>query len=186
MGEFDESVHAGRVLDHRAVAQRPVVAAACSRAGGAHQRAPQDHGDEVNQHAPGKAAQGGRGKALSGDGNGGSRHKARLRMEPISVEQAAGAHEYSRRPSTAFFAYSASRRTTWLTMIRSSAGGMTRTVTGEFSAEMTASPRRLLRAGSSTMPRAPRPAQISARQAMSFSPMPPVKTSMSRPFSSAT
>ena len=65
-------------------------------------------------------------------------------------------------------------------------GGITRTVTGEFSAEIMASPRTLFRSGSTTMPSAPSPAQISAREAMSFSPMPPVKTSMSRPPSSAT
>ena len=44
--------------------------------------------------------------------------------------------------------------TTWFTIIRSSAGGMTRTVTGEYSLEMTAAPRTLLRLGSRTMPRA--------------------------------
>ena len=41
-------------------------------------------------------------------------------------------------PSAQTVAYSPSSRTTWFTIIRSSAGGITRTVTGEFSAEIVA------------------------------------------------
>jgi len=61
-------------------------------------------------------------------------------MEPTSVEQV-GRSGFMRcvhaaidaRIEQAQFAIS---RTTWLTMIKSSAGGITRTVTGEFSAEI--------------------------------------------------
>jgi CIC family chloride channel protein len=65
------------------------------------------------------------------------------------------------------------------------AAGMTRTITAECSAEITAAPWTLLRDVSSLMPSLPNPAQTSARVAMSFSPMPPVKTSMSMPSNSA-
>src|SRR5580698_987832 len=77
------------------------------------------------------------------------RSVTRLDLEELSQKTNAG-------PSTTlcsaqderFVEAGNSRRTTWLTMIRSSAGGITRTVTGESLEEMTAGPRTLLRAGS--------------------------------------
>ena len=65
-------------------------------------------------------------------------------------------------------------------------GGITRTVTGEFSAEIKASPRPLLRFASSTMPSVARPAQISARDVEVVLADAAVKTSMSSPPNSAT
>ena len=69
MGELDHGVYARRVLQHSAVAQRPMGAAACAGAGGADQRAPQNDGDEIDQHAPGEAAQGSRWLAFGIDGD---------------------------------------------------------------------------------------------------------------------
>jgi len=56
---------------------------------------------------------------------------------------------------------------------------MTRTVTGECSLEIVAGPRNIVAHRVEDDARASRLAQISARALMSFSPMPPVKTSIS-------
>src|SRR5580658_3179437 len=78
------------MLQDGAVAQRPVLATARAGAGGAHQRSPQNDGDEIDQHGPGKPPQGTRGKPFGIDGDGGSGHEGKLRMQHPSVEQARG------------------------------------------------------------------------------------------------
>ena len=70
-------------------------------------------------------------------------------------------------------------------IIRSSSVGITRTTTRLASLEMIGACA-ALRAGSTSRPRYPRPSQMRARIAAACSPMPAVKTSVSRPPSAAT
>src|ERR1017187_510905 len=87
VGEFDEGVEAGGVLQHSAVTERPVVAASGPGAGGADKGSPENDGDEISKNSPGKATQGGRGKQSCIHGKGGCGHEGSLRMEQTSVEQ---------------------------------------------------------------------------------------------------
>ena len=75
MRELDHRIDSRRVLHHRAVAERPMVAASGARARGAHQPAPQNHGNEISQHAPRKSPQGLRRKTMSLRWCGCNRHR---------------------------------------------------------------------------------------------------------------
>jgi len=57
MGELDDGGDAGGGGDHFAIAERPVIAAACSGAGGADDRAPKDDEDVPGEDEPGVFAE---------------------------------------------------------------------------------------------------------------------------------
>ena len=83
-------------------------------------------------------------------------------------------------------ALSCMRRTTWLTMIEVFSGGMTRTVTGECGAETIGCSAHVVAGGVEHDAECTEAgADFGAGLAISFSPIPPVKTSMSSPPSSA-
>ena len=60
VGEFDQCRGGGMVLDDSAVAERPVISAACAGAGGAHGCSPEHDGDVVGEDGPGIAIHGSR------------------------------------------------------------------------------------------------------------------------------
>ena len=68
MGELDECVRGGGVLEDGSVAEGPVVSAAGSGTGGADDCSPEDDGDEVGEDGPGKVAESWRWKWLQGGG----------------------------------------------------------------------------------------------------------------------
>src|ERR1039457_3430302 len=74
------------MLNHRAVAQWPVVAATGSRARGAHKPAPQNHCDEIHEHGPAESPQREGGKTVSLRRCGSDGHRG-LRIELTSLEQ---------------------------------------------------------------------------------------------------
>ena len=74
MRKLDQGGDGGMMLDDGSVAERPVVAAAGTRAGGANGGSPDDDGDVVGEDAPGETAErarGLRGKARGRNGGGG-------------------------------------------------------------------------------------------------------------------
>jgi hypothetical protein len=73
--ELDHGLDGRRWLQDSAVAERPMVAAACARAGGADQRAPEDDGDEVGKNAPRETAKSGGRNPLGVDRNSDGRHR---------------------------------------------------------------------------------------------------------------
>ena len=106
--ELNHGLHAGIDLHHRAVAERPVVSAAVSRACCAYQSAPEDSRNEVDEYSPGEAAQRGRGKALWNGGNGSGRHERRPRMTLQGVKSKRGG--YAETGQSSFSAASAALR----------------------------------------------------------------------------